>query len=306
MKIQISYKIIFVSLVLVLVLGVYGCKKEDTSLKFDHMLHVMDNSLSCDSCHAKGKDGKLTNPGMDKCQECHEIDMDHPSEKCLQCHSVKAAANDYKTEGAIPEKPKGYRDLIFKHEAHEGVAECGTCHKGICGQNSLSQIEWPDMFVCNKCHNGKDVPIDCEMCHTEVRKEIKPESHNGDWAMHHGLESRFDRSCQFCHDNQERFCQDCHRTQKPKDHILSWKTSGHGEEATHDRRLCATCHTAAYCSDCHRSQKPISHARGNWMAYTRENGHAEEAKRNFRSCNVCHTTSECMQCHQTIALRRMK
>ncbi|UKL14215.1 cytochrome c3 family protein [Dissulfurimicrobium hydrothermale] len=299
-----SLKFLLIILVLIgLLLLLPGCKKEETNLKFNHKLHVIDNQMACATCHASGEKGKLQNPGMDKCSECHEIDTDHPSEKCLLCHSVKSAAHDYEVSESVPEKPKSYKDLKFSHEYHEGV-ECNTCHKGIDKQDSLSQIEWPDMFVCKRCHNGKEAPITCEVCHEKIRKDIAPESHHGDWTMHHGLESRFDRSCQFCHENQERFCQDCHRTQKPKDHIFNWKTTQHGEEATHDRRLCTTCHTASYCSDCHRSEQPISHRRADWMALSRENGHAEEARRNFRSCNVCHETSECMKCHQSIILRR--
>ena len=283
--------------------AISGCKKEEGGLKFNHQLHVVDNEMKCSDCHSAGKDGKMENPDMDKCSECHDIDVDHPSDDCLMCHTLKSSMNDYSVEESVPEKPKGYVDLLFTHEAHEDV-ECNTCHKGIDKQESLSELEWPDMFTCKKCHNGEEAPIDCEVCHTKVRKEIPPESHHGDWAMQHGPASRFDKSCEFCHDNPKRFCNDCHQTQKPKDHIFNWKTTQHGQDATHDRRLCAVCHPASYCSDCHRSQKPVSHSRGDWMAYTRENGHAEAAKRNFRSCNVCHTTSECRECHQNVILRK--
>jgi uncharacterized paraquat-inducible protein A len=50
----------------------------------------------------------------------------------------------------------------------------------------------------------------------------------------------------------------------------------------------------------------VSHARADWMTYTRENGHAEAAHHNFRSCNVCHTQAECARCHNTMILRQKK
>ncbi len=281
-----------------------GCKKEETALKFNHQLHVVDNELACSDCHSATKDGGMDNPSMDKCSECHDIDLDNPSDDCLMCHSLKSSLNDYAVEGAVPEKPKSYKDVTFTHEVHDGVAECDTCHEGLNKLESLSQIKWPEMGTCMQCHNGDDAPNDCETCHKVLNKETPPESHHGDWAMQHGPASRTDKSCAYCHGKGKRFCNDCHQTQKPKDHIFNWKTTQHGQDATHDRRLCAVCHPASYCSDCHRSQKPVSHARGDWMAYTRENGHAEAAKHNFRSCNVCHTTAECRECHQSVILRR--
>ena len=280
-----------------------GCRKEG-DLKFSHRLHVVENEVACDQCHAAGENGRMANPDMDTCGGCHEIgDVDSPSEDCLMCHTPGSAEKDYSVEKAVPEVPKGYEDLIFSHEPHDGV-ECNTCHRGIQEKNALWRIEWPDMTVCQQCHNGDEAPQECETCHQKIRRETAPESHHGDWEGRHGLESRFDKSCRYCHGNQDRFCQDCHRTKKPKDHIFNWKTSQHGQDATHDRRLCATCHAASFCSDCHRSQKPVSHMRGDWIAFTRENGHSEEARRNFRSCNVCHTTSDCLRCHSSIILRQ--
>ncbi len=282
---------------------VSGCKKDEGALKFNHNLHVVENEMKCDDCHKTNEKGGMENPDMDKCSECHDIDLDHPSDDCLMCHSLKSSLNDYSVEEAVPEKPESYRDVTFTHEPHDGI-DCDTCHKGISGMESLSQVKWPGMTTCSQCHNGDEAPNDCETCHKVLNKETPPESHHGDWAMQHGPASRTDRSCAYCHGKSRKFCNDCHQTHKPKDHIFNWKTTQHGQDATHDRRLCAVCHPASYCSDCHRSQKPVSHARADWMAYTRENGHAEAAKHNFRSCAVCHSTAECRDCHQNVILRK--
>ncbi len=297
---------IFLALLLTALISILfsGCKREEGALKFNHRLHVMENEMACSDCHEIADDGKMQDPTMDKCSECHDIDLDHPSEDCLQCHSLKSAQNDYSVEEAMVEKPKSYEDVIFTHDVHEGV-ECDTCHEGLNEDESLNDIKWPEMTTCRQCHNGDEAPSECETCHRRLRKDVPPASHHGDWAEHHGFDSRFDKTCLYCHDSKA-FCQDCHQTKKPRDHIFNWKTTQHGQDATHDRRLCAVCHPASYCSDCHRSQKPVSHARADWMAYTKENGHAEAARHNFRSCNVCHSTSDCNECHQNIILRHKR
>ncbi len=298
------YKILSVLFVLA-IFSFTGCKKP-IDLKFNHKLHVVENEIGCDECHKMDDNGKMQNPDMDKCSDCHDIgDVDNPTKDCLMCHTVKSAKNDYEVEYTVGPKPKSYEDLIFTHEPHEDY-KCSVCHKGLDNTKSLQKISWPRMDVCKKCHDGDTAPISCDTCHTKIRKEIPPESHKKDWESRHGLESKFDDSCRFCHDpdfkKNGRFCQDCHQTKKPKDHIFNWKTSQHGMEAIKDRRKCAVCHVASFCSDCHKSQKPLSHKRADWVRFKPEPGHAEEAMKNFRSCNVCHTTSECNECHTNMIM----
>jgi hypothetical protein len=288
-------------------LNFVGCKKGEADLKFSHNLHVVENEVECSQCHKANDEGKMENPDMDTCGECHDIgDTDSPNKDCLMCHTVNSSKKDYEVSEGVNPKPESYYDLIFTHEPHEDV-DCNKCHEGINKNKSLKSIKWPKMDTCKECHDGDTAPISCETCHTKVRKEIPPENHGGDWEANHGFTSKFDDSCRFCHDKNfeknGKFCIDCHTTKKPKDHIFNWKTGQHGMEATLDRNKCTVCHTASYCVDCHKSQKPFSHKVGNWMAFSPENGHAEAAIENFRSCNVCHTTSDCMKCHKSIILR---
>ncbi len=292
-------------LIIILIFSLTGCKNP-VDLKFNHKLHVVENEIECDECHKMDDNGKMENPDMDKCSDCHDIgDVDNPTKDCLMCHTEKSAKKDYEVEDTVNPKPKSYADLIFTHEPHSDY-KCETCHKGIDKVKSLKKISWPSMDVCKKCHDGDTAPIECDTCHKKIRKEIPPESHKKDWENRHGLASKFDDSCRFCHDPEfkkdGKFCQDCHRTKKPKDHIFNWKTSQHGMEAIKDRRKCAVCHVASYCSDCHKSEKPISHKRADWVRFKPEPGHAEEAMKNFRSCNVCHTTSDCEKCHTNVIM----
>ncbi len=289
---------LLIFLIVIGFIALVSCK-ENAGLKFNHRLHVEENEMACEDCH-QAQEGKMSLPDMDKCSECHDIDVDNPSKDCLLCHTPKSAENDYAVEQK--ESPKSYADVIFSHEFHEGI-ECSSCHKGIEKNENIEKVSRPKMPVCLECHNGDEAPKACDTCHKKIRQDIAPETHKGDWAQWHGKEATFDKQvCLYCH--QKNMCQNCHQTEKPRDHLtFVWKNEDHGIEATHDRRKCAECHTAGYCSDCHR-QKPPSHKRGDWMAYERNNGHAQAARRNFRSCKVCHETSECAKCHETIILRQ--
>lgn len=278
---------------------VLGACKSSVGLKFSHRSHIVEQEATCDQCHKKDANGNLAAATMADCQECHEINVNEPSKECLLCHTPESAAKDYEIERAG--KPANYTDLIFSHKTHTDLA-CDSCHTSM-GQN-YNLKNGPFMVVCLNCHKNQGAPMECEACHTVLRADQAPASHHQDWEAKHGFASRLSDSCSYCHPNRQAFCEKCHQTEKPKDHKFGWKTTGHGVEATHDRRTCATCHSAGYCVDCHKHQKPVSHFRGDWMAYQRDNGHGEAARRNFRSCNVCHETGECMQCHKGIILRK--
>ncbi len=278
---------------------ILGACRSSVGLKFSHRFHIVEQEASCDDCHKTDADGNRTAATMDTCQECHDFDVDTPGPDCLLCHTPDSAAKDYEIKKV--EKSEGFADLIFSHEVHADF-DCNKCHQAISKDEGLDA--GPNMDLCLKCHKSEDGPTDCESCHNKIREDIKPESHSQDWESKHGFASKLSTSCTYCHPNRQAFCEKCHKTEKPKDHNFGWKTTGHGAEATHDRRLCATCHTAGYCTDCHKHQEPVSHKRGDWMSYQRENGHGEAAHRNFRSCNVCHETGECMKCHKGIVLRK--
>lgn len=286
-----------VTVLFALIATLAGCKI-DSGIKFSHEFHVVKQELSCSDCHMADDEGNYQAPTMDDCSACHEIDLDNPSEECLLCHTVKGAENDYEVKEQ--KKPENFSDLIFEHEVHTDF-ECSTCHGDIPQDAGLEN--GPRMTLCLDCHKEMEGPQECAACHEEISAEKMPESHRQDWEKRHGQSSRLDTSCVYCHNDRQAFCENCHRTQKPRDHIFGWKQS-HGMEAGHDRRQCATCHEAGFCVDCHTSQKPISHKRTDWMSYSRENGHAEAAIQNFRSCNVCHETGQCMECHNTIILRK--
>ncbi|MBN2705626.1 MAG: hypothetical protein JXR89_04205 [Deltaproteobacteria bacterium] len=286
---------------LALILGalVLGACKNSVGLKFSHRFHLEKQELGCDQCHPKDQAGNPAPARMASCQECHEFNLDEPDSRCLLCHTPESAKADYAIT-PVP-RPAGFTDLIFSHDPHADI-ECAHCHQSVAKDHGLAQALTMD--TCTSCHKVQEGPLDCASCHKALRADQAPADHAQDWEKKHGFASRLSTACFYCHSDRQEFCEKCHRTEKPADHNFGWKTTGHGIEATHDRRSCAVCHDAGYCIDCHKHQKPVSHFRGDWMSYQRENGHAEAARHNFRSCNVCHETADCMSCHKGIILRK--
>lgn len=261
-----------------------GCKTNLTGIRFSHKLHAEE--ASCTECHKGGASAPES-----ACADCHEIDRVNPSAACLTCHTEE----DYAVKGS---RPASYADLIFDHSAHE-EAECANCHGTMAFNRKSQQSSLPMMDACTRCHDGGDAPVVCATCHETVRAEVAPEDHMAGWETRHGRASEMTGRCNYCHTTTG--CEECHNTERPRSHTPSWAKSGHGREATFDRRSCATCHQADECNRCHQ-MKPSSHFMGGFRIPTApKTGHAELVQRRggTRSCLVCHEQSFCTDCHAT-------
>jgi hypothetical protein len=135
-----------------------GCVKSNCHVK------------SCDVCHSKETDGKLSY-SIDQarsevsCQRCHPVGKDDPDVhfrkgmKCMDCHSLREihgdgiAYNTYMQPGAMD-------------------ARCGTCHVGIKG--SMSHTVHKGKVDCTACH-VRDLPT-CYNCHLETRMKENKET----------------------------------------------------------------------------------------------------------------------------------
>ncbi len=264
--------------------GLAGCR-EETGLRFSHALHA--GEAGCPDCH-RGDDLRT---GMDPCRECHEIDLDNPSEECLMCHT-RPGEEGYAVSPAA--RGPSYADVIFDHSAHEDV-DCVTCHRGMDGAEALTDVRFPVMDTCLECHDGDEAPAGCPTCHETLRRDRRPPTHDGLWARRHGRRPDLSpRTCSYCHPGRDP-CRTCHQERKPRSHTLGWKTRSHGLEARHDRDACRACHSASFCSDCHQ-EAPRSHfPRNGWLA----SGHRIQGAASADSCRVCHTATEgtCLACH---------
>jgi len=294
-----SYILFLAFLLTFAILFASACKEDETGLIFSHKKHTEvggEIEATCDACHQIDEDGlKVKIPTHEECRNCHEIDEEQPSEKCLKCHSRK----DRKVE--IKKKIFFIEDVIFSHKNHLDLGvECDTCHAKIRKTSKFTAPDIPHMDVCMKCHKEKGGSLECKTCHKKIREGTRPKSHevvespishNATWGITHGKEvEKEGQKCILCH--QKSQCDQCHTTQKPKSHTLTWKQAVHGRFATMNRFKCATCHEADFCSRCHE-RMPTTHYDPSFKLR-----HKELARVNTRSCVVCHDKSFCLRCHR--------
>lgn len=285
---------------------------------FSHRIHVEAEELECIDCHL-GYDEKddVGYPRLKACMLCHE-DFD---------------------EGAAPEKRADafYEDgkylisrineldleITFSHLQHvTDESGCLDCHGDVVDADNIRPWMAMDMAGCVSCHEETGYSTDCEACHQDLRSDVAPLTHDGNWDTQHGLavrgggcpEQTVDR-CDICH--TEASCVSCHKTEMPVNHNSYWRTRSHGLTARMDRDNCAACHEVDYCSRCHETAEPQSH-NGLWgdTKNTHCFGcHISEAE---QSCYLCHRSgapshvlappqppghnpgSDCRSCHQIL------
>lgn len=125
-----------------------------------------------------------THVGLDlKCLGCHTIEAPgdfagFPSEAhCMACHiAIRPDSPHIKTLAAAAEasRPIGWRRVYqvkefvyFSHQVHHreaGIA-CSECHGPVAERDILFQETSLGMYACMKCHERRNAPNGCDVCH---------------------------------------------------------------------------------------------------------------------------------------------
>jgi hypothetical protein len=220
-------------------------------IKFSHRIHMAEENVTCDSCHAGVGDRTAPAPAArpmshDTCMGCHKKDFRDID--CKACH-VDIVEN--------PARPSS----VFSHDA-DFMARHGALSRG-------------ESDVCAHCHR----PDSCADCHSRMQaltpsvrmgeRVDRQLVHRGDFLTRHAIEARTDGNrCLSCHTTSQ--CSSCHDQRqiaskgplgsRPSPHPAGWamnRTSPHfhGDEARRDIVSCASCHdqgAASNCVTCHR------------------------------------------------------
>ena len=275
-------------------LALSGCLRDTLSARLtrhNHQKHA-EMTAECNTCHNTAEAGAEVRPSHKNCADCHDIDMEKPGDACLQCHVVP------KTRGGSP-SPELLKKTIteacaehaaarkarraatpWDHSLPEGKVKCIVCHGDVLAGPRKDPREY---------HRGNDAPGDCATCHATNRKDVRPRNHaeRQAWTLTHGAMSQSGQmpGCKTCH--RTAFCDDCHRTERPRSHNAMFRDRGHGFAAAGDRRRCAVCHQQDFCEACHQHVAPPSHT-----AAFRSTGHCRschEVSTRQAKCQVCHT-----------------
>jgi hypothetical protein len=255
---------------------------------FSHEFHLVSEELECIDCHLDYEDSDSPGwPGLDDCLVCHE---DEESE--TEGQLIAPVAVFFDGEGEFIVTSKRYsEEIIFPHLLHVTDEEgCLTCHGEVAASTELEPQRVMDMTGCVTCHAETGQTQECAACHSQIREDVAPWTHDASWSKFHGQVVRNDPettvdSCELCH--EESSCTSCHQETMPESHNNFWRLRGHGMSAAMDRDSCFTCHRQDYCDRCHQTVTPISH-RGTWGSS--RNSH----------CYSCHFGGEnsCALCHE--------
>jgi nitrate/TMAO reductase-like tetraheme cytochrome c subunit len=233
---------------------------------------------------------------------------------CVQCHPKEEIERDI-VVGQIRVNHTGLRE--------EGY-QCLTCHANISHPGTQLEVaRMPQdtvMSVCASCHDGKQLPDDCDICHISglppdyekvaMTVQVTPsqcagchggrafcsDCHQGlqmphpkTWEKGHGgvVLDRGKSICVSCHlEDDKRFCIDCHGLAMP--HPADWQ-SRHDNAAAKDQKVCVKCHGKNSCIECHGIAMP--HPAGF------EQTHPSAYYASPGVCSTCHSSSFCSDCH---------
>jgi nitrate/TMAO reductase-like tetraheme cytochrome c subunit len=235
------------------------------------------------------------------------------ADTCAQCHPNSEIEQDH-VVGGIRINHKGLREAGY---------QCLTCHANISHpgtQLEVARVSQNKMSICARCHDGKKLSNDCNLCHISgipatapkvtMKLHVTPgqcakchtdpafcaDCHHGlrmphpqHWNKTHGavVVDRGKSICVSCHlKDKPTFCIDCHGLPMP--HPGGWQ-SNHGGYALDHPQTCVKCHGQDSCIKCHGLQMP--HPSG-WLST-----HTSVAKSSPGLCDKCHSSSFCFACH---------
>jgi len=267
-----------------------GCilfQSDDQPLAFSHRLHVVDEGLGCTDCHMTAEDDEAPGmPVLPQCMLCHaDIDSEKPEERRIaglfEGNLFKAARVTALSD-----------EIVFSHLQHAlSDYECASCHTDIESSDRLDERLAVSMDECSACHVESGTAAECTTCHSQIRADQPPWTHDHLWLQVHGPVSRahgakvVDR-CDMCH--RESSCTLCHQEQPPQNHTNYWRRRGHSLVAGMDRDNCAACHRPNFCNRCHLEVEPVNHT-GMW---------GSTLNRHCMSCHFPLPSEGCYTCHK--------
>jgi len=267
----------------------------DSGPHFDHAGHLK-RGIDCYDCHGGEKEQWKAMPEVSACMECHkEIDGEKPPAKRAAAFFDATGKHGVWTPSQAIDP-----EVIFPHGAHVLAhgKKCDACHAEVIASTGQATTTYLDMDQCIACHTVKAPSRNtCETCHSEIRKDRPPKSHEMGWKRAHGRLARegdldpLPKDCALCHTRSS--CDTCHKAEMPQNHTNFWRLRGHATVASLDRDRCRVCHTTDSCFFCHQHTKPRNHV-GTWGSpFDRHCYSCHLPLQSFsdQGCFVCHKSS---------------
>ena len=129
---------------------------------FDHRVHVADNGLDCQLCHAYARRGPVAGlPPVARCAGCHRfVAADSPAVESLMARFEAGEPLAWTRVHHLPD----YVRFTHKRHVRAGVG-CRTCHGDVGAMRTVEQVAPLTMGWCVGCHEQRQAPDDCLICH---------------------------------------------------------------------------------------------------------------------------------------------
>ena len=132
------------------------------AVTFDHRVHVADNGLDCQLCHAYARRGPVAGlPPVARCAGCHRfVATESPAVEALM---ARFEAGEPLAWTRVHHLPQFVR---FTHKRHVRAGlGCRACHGDVGAMRSVEQVAPLTMGWCVGCHEQREAPDDCLTCH---------------------------------------------------------------------------------------------------------------------------------------------
>jgi mono/diheme cytochrome c family protein len=132
-------------------------------IEFSHVVHAGSYQIDCQYCHADARRSVYAGlPSVERCMGCHKIVAAQGNPEIQKIHEHWNAKRPI--EWARIHKVPNY--VYFPHKRHiaKGL-QCQECHGPVETMQRVAQVAPLSMGWCIECHDRKQGPLDCAICH---------------------------------------------------------------------------------------------------------------------------------------------
>jgi hypothetical protein len=134
------------------------------SIEFNHRKHVVENEISCETCHLFVADETFSGlPDGDICSSCHAEALGKSAEE-TKLLALLAAGTPLEWKRLFLQPAH----VFYSHRRHVAVAriECPVCHQDV-GRSAAppAAVRKLRMEDCIACHEAKGLSAHCTTCH---------------------------------------------------------------------------------------------------------------------------------------------
>ena len=131
-------------------------------IAFSHQHHVTEMEIDCQFCHAYARRGPVAGiPSVQRCVGCHrQVLNDSPEVQKLMQYWEDETPIEWVRVHDLPD----YVRFTHKRHVRAGV-ECQDCHGDVGSMEATRKVEELSMGWCLGCHQERQAPLDCLVCH---------------------------------------------------------------------------------------------------------------------------------------------